>query len=253
MPHSRPTGSPDQKELHIRLLIARHGETTYNLEQRFLGQADVPLDQAGVLQAQALGSRLATEKIAAVVSSDLARAYDTALAIAQSHSLTVLQDPDLREIKMGAWEGKRYFEAEEQDPDLFARWRADPTLYLPPGGETLEEVRSRVWCALARWLERFPNAPGPQAEEPCVAWVTHAALIGVLLCSLLGMPLSRRWQFQSDNASLSEVRLQDLDRAVIGCFNDTAHLRARGLWRPAAADLYAQQQKERKRGDLKPT
>ncbi len=233
--------------MHIRLLIARHGQTTYNLEHRFLGQADVPLNQMGELQAQALAERLAQEKIDAVVSSDLARAYDTALAIAQPHSLTVLRDPDLREIKMGAWEGKSFFEAEEQDASLFARWRADPTLSAPPGGETLGQLCERVVRALARWLECFPNPSDLETEEPCVAWVTHSALIGVLFCSLLHMPLTRRWQFQSDNASLSEIRLQDPNRAIVTCFNDTGHIRARGLWRPAPVGLYVEKQQQKER------
>lgn len=198
----------------------------------------------GELQAQALAERLASEPISAVVSSDLARAYNTALAIAQPHHLTVLRDPNLREINMGAWEGKSFLEVEAQDASLFAHWRADPTLYTPPGGETLQQLHERVLHALASLSAFSPHPFDLESQEPCVAWVTHSALIGVLFCSLLHLPLTQRWQFQSDNASLSEIRLQDSNRAIVACFNDTGHLRAHGLWSPAHIGLYVEQQKK---------
>ncbi len=201
----------------------------------------------GELQAQALAERLASEPISAVVSSDLARAYTTALAIAQPHHLTVLRDTNLREINMGAWEGKSFLEVEAQDASLFAHWRADPTLYTPPGGETLEQLRERILQALASLPEFIPSPSDLNSQETCVAWVTHSALIGVLFCALLHLPLTQRWQFQSDNASLSEITLQDSNRAIVTCFNDTGHLRARGLWRPAPVGLYVEKQQQKER------
>jgi broad specificity phosphatase PhoE len=87
----------------MRLIVIRHGESVYNDQKRFTGQADVPLSPLGKRQAAALGERLAGEHLDAIVSSDLLRARDTAEAIASYHALPVYEDSDLRELALGEW------------------------------------------------------------------------------------------------------------------------------------------------------
>jgi len=127
------------------------------------------------------------------------------------------EDIDLRELVFGEWEGYTYDEVLARDANLVSMWRADPSKYAPPGGETVAQVRDRCARALQRWQTLYPEAS--------VLWVTHGGLIGVLLCHVLDIDLKRRWQFRHDNASISEIRLSG-DRAIIVRLNETAHIRA---------------------------
>jgi alpha-ribazole phosphatase len=201
----------------MRLIVVRHGETFYNAQDRLTGQSDVPLNPLGERQAVALGDSLATEHLDAIVTSDLERTRVTARAIAQNHGLPVQEDIDLRELAFGEWEGYTFDEVLARDANLVSLWRADPSKYAPPGGETVAQLRDRCARALTRWQTRYPEAS--------VVWVTHGALIGVLLCHVLDIDLKRRWQFRHDNASISEIRLRG-DRTIIMRLNETAHIRA---------------------------
>lgn len=200
----------------MRLLLARHGATPNNAQQRYTGQSDVPLSPLGERQAAALSERLAIERLDCIVASDLSRARATAEAIACHHSLPVQLDPDLREISMGEWEGSTYAELVDREPAALKRWQSDPTSYAPPGGETVAQVRDRLVPALARWQRMHPTG--------VVVWVTHGGVIGVLLCHLLGLDLNRRWQFRRDNAALTELDLGD-DYAILMSLNEHDHLR----------------------------
>jgi alpha-ribazole phosphatase len=211
----------------MRLLLARHGATANNLEARFTGQSDVSLSPLGERQAEALGRRLAAEKLDAVISSDLSRARATAEAIVRYSRLTITIDQDLREISLGEWEGLTYAEIVERDPVRAAEWQADSLRVSPPGGETTYQFRDRLVRAFDRWRAIYPDA--------AVVWVTHGGVIGVLLCHLLGMDLGRRWQFRRDNAGITELdvgirtnRLTPYEQAttyaILMRLNDTRHL-----------------------------
>ncbi len=199
----------------MRLFLVRHGVTLYNLQARYTGQADIPLSPLGVRQAEAVGLRLASEHIDAVVSSDLERARVTARAIAQHHDLPVLEDADLRENGLGVWEGLTYAELRAQNAALLERWQVEPDA-APPGGETMFQVHERVKRALADWQARYP--------EGNVVWSTHGGFIVVTLCHLLGLDLTHRRQFRLGNASITEV---DFSRGypVLLYINETAHTR----------------------------
>lgn len=199
----------------MRLLLARHGATLNNVEARYTGQTDIPLSPLGERQAEALASRLAREPLTAIVSSDLARARATADAVARRTGLPVTLDADLREVSLGAWEGRTLADLEAREADALRRWRADGATFAPPGGETFTVLRERLLRALARTVERYPGET--------VLWVTHGAAIGVLLCHVVGIELSRGWQFRRDNASITELDVA-AGRTVIARLNDTAHL-----------------------------
>jgi alpha-ribazole phosphatase len=201
----------------MRLIVVRHGETVYNAQRRFTGQSDVPLNSLGERQALILSDCLTTENLDAIVTSDLERTRVTARAIALRHGLALQEDSDLRELAFGEWEGYTYDEVLARDANHAALWRADPSKYAPPGGETVAQLRDRCARALKSWQTQYPEAS--------VLWVTHGGLIGVLLCHILGIDLKRRWQFSHDNASISEIRIYG-DRAIIVRLNETAHLRA---------------------------
>jgi 2,3-bisphosphoglycerate-dependent phosphoglycerate mutase len=199
----------------VRLIVVRHGETFYNIEDRLTGQADIPLSPLGERQAVRVGAYLANEKLDCIVSSDLQRARATARAIATHHALPVEEDPDIREIALGNWEGMLSSEIAIMEPEMMAQWRANSSLFAPPGGENLIQLHTRVARALDRWYARYPDGS--------IVWVAHGGMIGVLICHLLKIDVNRRRQFHLDNASVSEF-LYDSERMRIFCLNETAFL-----------------------------
>lgn len=136
------------------LLLARHGETTWNAEGRWQGHADPPLSDRGKWQAADLAQRLAGDGIAAVVSSDLWRARETAAIVAGVLGLDVGEDRDLREIDVGSWSGLTRAEVAERFPEGFARWQAGE---IGHDGETREELTARVVAALLRVAAAHPG------------------------------------------------------------------------------------------------
>ena len=132
--------------------MARHGETDWNRESRFQGHADTPLNEAGREQARALAERLADDGIAAVYSSPLRRAHETAAIVAAALGLEVESVDGLREVDVGSWSGLTRTEVEARFPEGFRRW-----LELDHGwddGESYEELGRRVLAALRRLAAR---------------------------------------------------------------------------------------------------
>src|SRR5919197_1148474 len=121
----------------VRILLARHGETVSNLEGRWQGQTDSPLTERGLAQARELGRALADEPLAAVYSSDLGRALETAREVAAPHALEVTPDPRLRELHVGRWSGRVGRESRGEFPGLSALWGDRPAELVLPGGESL--------------------------------------------------------------------------------------------------------------------
>ena len=131
----------------LRLVLWRHGQTTYNAEHRFQGQRDVPLNALGRAQAQRAAKHLAGLHPAAIWSSDLVRASETADCLADLTGLVVQTDKDLRERHGGAWEGLTIDEIRERYPEDLAAWD-------PPGGELVEAVAERTHAAFLRIADK---------------------------------------------------------------------------------------------------
>src|SRR5262245_32760792 len=128
------------------ILLARHGETDWNRESRFQGRADPPLNDLGRGQAAKLAGSLAGEEVAAIYTSPLRRALETAEVVAASHQLTPAAVEGLREVDLGPWQGLTRGEVEQHFPEEFRRW-----LDYGQGwddGETYEQMGSRVIAAL---------------------------------------------------------------------------------------------------------
>jgi glucosyl-3-phosphoglycerate phosphatase len=158
----------------IRLVLWRHGQTAWNVEGRFQGQTDIPLDKTGEEQAERAARLLAALHPDVVISSDLSRALATAAPLARLTGLTVTADKDLRERDGGAWEGLTDTEIRTQYPAEFAQW-------LPPGGESTVAVAERAGAALQRIADGL--APGSLAVV-----VSHGAAVRLGAAWLLGLP-----------------------------------------------------------------
>ena len=131
------------------LILARHGETDWNLERRVQGHTDRPLNETGRAQARKLADALADERVDAIYSSDLARAYETALEVAARKRLAVHALPELRERSFGTWEGL----TDEEVLDRFPEARTGPW----GDGETSEELSQRVLAALRKIAVDHPD------------------------------------------------------------------------------------------------
>lgn len=198
-----------------KLILIRHGETDWNAQRRYQGQSDVPLNDAGHRQAAALAQRLEGVDISAIYSSDLRRARQTASEIASLHPLPVRDEPRLKEISFGRWEGLTYGEIQERWPEEMAAWFADPIQVTPPGGETLAQVAGRVKAALDDIVRT--NAGGT------VAIVAHGGTLRVLLCAAIEIDPRAQWRFGLSTASISELQVSD-SHTVLVRLNDTHHL-----------------------------
>jgi broad specificity phosphatase PhoE len=134
-----------------RLVLARHGQTSYNAERRFQGWRDIPLDDMGRVQAQALAQALRGRSFARLLASDLVRARETAEAISQAVNVPVEVDRRLRECGFGEWQGLALAEVRERWPEEYREWVEKGT--PAPGGESSRRRADRR-TALSSSLER---------------------------------------------------------------------------------------------------
>ncbi len=160
------------------LLLVRHGRTQWNLERRGQGQADIPLDDVGRAQAAEAGRAIAALGPDLVWSSDSQRAHDTALA----SGLPVTTDSRLREIDLGAYEGKLLEEWQAAEPDEYARSQQGHDVRRG-GGELNSEVGERAYPALLEALALTP-------DDGLLVVVSHGGTIRALLRILLDLPAS---------------------------------------------------------------
>ncbi|HPD97868.1 MAG TPA: histidine phosphatase family protein [Synergistales bacterium] len=197
-----------------RIFLIRHGETDWNREGRFQGKMDIPLNSLGREQAGAAAKALESAAIDRVVSSPLSRAFDTAQAAASRNSFSIEMHSGFREIDHGLWEGHTADQVENLWPGMLGTWHSHPEKVIMPEGESLENVQNRAWTA----LEDVIAAPGER-----VALFSHDAVIKVLLCQILGCPLSSFWQFRIANASITllEADAKGISLLVMG---DACHL-----------------------------
>ena len=133
------------------ILLARHGETDWNREGRFQGWADPPLNATGCAQAVELSVELMAEDLAAVYSSPLRRAYETAEVVAASRGLEPVTVDALREVDVGSWSGLTRAEIELRFPDQYAKWLGYGQGW--EDGETYEQMAERVVRALLELAE----------------------------------------------------------------------------------------------------
>ena len=140
-----------------RFILVRHGETSWNREERFRGQSDVPLNETGRAQASMTAGRIAAEwRPAAVYCSPLLRARQTAQAIGEPFGLTIQPHIGLNDINFGLLQGLTVTEARERWPDFVNAWYRTPHLAQPPDGETLAEVSTRATAAVKELATRHP-------------------------------------------------------------------------------------------------
>jgi broad specificity phosphatase PhoE len=158
------------------MVCLRHGQTLWNVEHRFQGHSDIALDETGVAQAARAASLLASLRPTLIVSSDLQRANDTALALGRLVGLDVAVDKDLRERGGGLWEGLTREEIASRWPEEYVAWEA-------PEGEPVGDVARRVAASMRRWADRLD-------DDGLLVVASHGAALRLGICELLGLPES---------------------------------------------------------------
>ncbi len=199
----------------VRIILVRHGETTWNIEGRYQGQEDTPLSPRGLEQGRLLAAGLREVPLEGAVSSPLQRSLLTCKLCADFHGLAVETDERLLEINHGAWEGVLAKDIAAAYPREFQLWHTAPHLVQMPGGENLEDVRRRVRAAFEDYACRY------QGKTILVA--AHDAVNKAIICDLLGMGQEHFWQVKQDNTCINVLECQaGVWRAVL--LNSTLHM-----------------------------
>lgn len=177
-----------------RFCLLRHGQTDWNIEGRYQGQSDVSLNATGRAQAHSLARQLHGQPFAAIYSSDLKRARETADIIAAVLHLPIVLEPRLREIDQGEWEGQLVDVIKARYAELWQERTVDPASLRPPGGETVGEVASRVSAALDDIAPLHPDAS--------VLVISHGLALATVICKAQGIPVGQAYRVIPDNAGL---------------------------------------------------
>lgn len=208
---------PSIESSGTRILLVRHGETEWNRSRRFQGRSDLPLNQKGREQADALAWALKDESITAIYSSPLVRAMEMARLIKVFHPSTPLfEEEGLVEMDLGEFEGMEGHRWAEQYPDFRKAWRENPASVSMPGGESLREVQARS----IKTLERITNLYPP---ESTLVLCSHNFVNLAILCYAMKLPLDRIRELRQETAALNILYKQgeELWTQVV---NECSHL-----------------------------
>ncbi len=201
------------------LVIVRHAESEFNLQNRIQGHYDSRLTARGLRQAKRLAQRLGKIKIDRIYSSDLGRAYSTSLEVARRLDLRIAREPLLREINLGAWEGMTPEEVDLLYAKGYQRWLRKPSACVIPRAERVSAFRKRI-VKCVRGIAR-------RHRGETVLVVTHGGAITALIAEWLEADFDAvLFNVQIDNTSVTLANETDA-RVKLLSINDTAHLNER--------------------------
>lgn len=195
------------------LVLVRHGETVWHLENRYAGSSDIELSQQGREQAQNLARWAAAARLDALWCSQLRRSQETAMHCAVASGLQPRVDPRLDEIDFGLGEGLTAQEIRSLFPREAYAFEADPIGHPLPGGEDPVAATARCTECITEIVE--------EVQLGRVLVVTHNTIIRLMLCHFLGIPLAeyrRRFPFVR-NCALSEIRVSCGKQAALMQYN----------------------------------
>lgn len=175
-----------------RFCLVRHGQTDWNLGGRFQGQSDTPLNQTGRTEAHSLAGQLKGQSFAAIFTSDLIRAKETAEIIAEVLGLPVTLEPRLREINQGEWEGQFVEDIKARNAEHWDQRTIDPANFHPPGGESVAEIAERILDAMRNIVRLYSSGS--------IIIVSHGLALATLICREGGFPLGEAFRHIPENA-----------------------------------------------------
>ncbi len=181
------------------LLLIRHGETDWNVEGRYQGQADPPLNERGREQARRLARKLEQDPPDIIYTSPLKRAYETARIIADHLRRPLYVEPRLKEIHQGEWQTLLHTEIARRYPEAWDSWHTTPWETQIPGGETLKEVQKRVYEAIDEIIQRHPGKR--------IAIVAHRIPLALIKIRYQGLDPARVRQIEIPNTYVEEITI----------------------------------------------
>ena len=197
-----------------QIILARHGETQWNLDERFRGRVDVELNQSGIEQVELLGEYLSRMKVDAIHSSPLKRAMRTAEAIARHHDIPVVASPGIIDMDYGKWESLSPQQVQDGYGGLYEEWLNHPERVKMPGGEDLEDVMRRASSVVKKVISE---------NKEVNVLVAHRVVNKVLICALLGLDNSRFWNIKQGTCGITTFS-HESGRFVLTSHNDTCFL-----------------------------
>ncbi len=198
-----------------KIILIRHGETLWNTESRIQGHLDSPLTQTGFSQAKNLAQRFKSEEIAALYSSDLGRAYDTARYISEIKGLPILVKPCLRERNFGILQGVQKKNLASEYPEIFRYYQSHDPDYVIPEGESIKQFSQRcVEC-----IEKLAQ----QCAGKRILIITHGGVLVSLFKHTLALPVDAQRRFVSSNTSVNIFSYQN-GKWMLEVWGDLSHL-----------------------------
>jgi broad specificity phosphatase PhoE len=200
------------------VFLIRHGSTAVNRQTPYRLQGrklDVGLDTAGAEQARRTAAALAGFALAAVYSSPLLRALETAAAVARPHALEPVAIPDLIEADLGRWEGLTWAEAGEHDPEHYQLFQAHPGTVPYPNGESFLDVQKRVLPLINSLAAAHPGQN--------IVVLGHNVVNRAYLAGILGLPIDLARPLRQANGGINVVRYQG-PKAQLETLNAWFHL-----------------------------
>ena len=203
-----------------RIIALRHGETAWNVDTRIQGQTDIGLNDKGHWQARQAAAALAHEPIAAIYTSDLSRAHDTARAIAQVQGLTPQTESGLRERAFGIFEKRTWAEIESLWPDDARQWRERVPEWAPAEGESLLALRERI--------QHLTHALAARHLGEQIVLVAHGGVMDILyrLATQQALQAPRTWTL--GNANINRLLWSPEGLSLVG-WGDARHLETDSL------------------------
>lgn len=200
----------------VKMILVRHGETDWNRVERFRGQFDIPLNSKGIEQAERNAQKVGKHwRPAAVYSSPLSRALQTAERIAEACGLVVKTETGLTDIDYGDWQGLTPDAAKEKWPKLVEKWFRFPGTVQIPNGNTLTEVQDRALTTLSVLAE--------QHEGQNIVLLSHTVVIRAILLGILGADLDRLWQIGQEPCAINLIEYRP-ENVIIVSINGVEHL-----------------------------
>ncbi len=197
------------------IILARHGETAWNVKEVFRGRIDVELNETGIKQAALLGEYLGNREISAVYSSPLKRALKTAEMIAGYHKLKIEITPGLIDFDYGSWQGLPHEEIKQKYSRLYAEWTDNPQLVRMPEGESLDDVRKRATDVVNSIIAGYRGS---------IVLVSHRVVNKVLICALLGLDNSHFWNIRQDTCGITTFTYEN-GQFILTEHNNTSYLK----------------------------
>lgn len=200
----------------LNLYITRHGETKWNTEGRLQGWLNSPLTEKGIRQGQQLHQAVKMYDIQKIYSSPSERALKTAISAKGKLDVEIELMDELKEMNMGQWEGKTLEQIKEKEPENFENYWLRPHLFVKNTGENFDEMLARTKRALDKIVQENP--------EGNVLIVTHGVTLKALMSHYSSEGFIEFWTKPVvEQASISMVRVEDLDKGEILLYGDTRH------------------------------